>query len=76
MDLVIRRYVWDIIEVLKKGCVIVLIIYFMEEVDILGDCVVIMVWGKFCCIGILIYLKIKFGVGYFVNVSVRREDGL
>lgn len=61
---------WDIIEVFKKGCVIVLMMYLMEEVDILGDCVVIMVRGKLWCIGMLIYLKMKFGVGYFVNVSV------
>lgn len=68
MDLVMWRYVWDIIESVKKGRVIVLIIYFMEEVDVLGDRVGIMVKGRFRCIGIFIRLKLRFGIGFIVNL--------
>lgn len=76
MDPVTRRHVWDIIEASKKGRAIVLTTHSMEEADILGDRVAIMARGKLRCIGTPIHLKTKFGAGYLVNVSVRREDGL
>lgn len=76
MDPVTRRHVWDIIEASKKGRAIVLTTHSMEEADILGDRVAIMARGKLRCIGTPIHLKTKFGAGYLVNVSVRREDGM
>lgn len=76
MDPVTRRHVWDIIEESKKGRAIVLTTHSMEEADILGDRVAIMARGKLRCIGTPIHLKTRFGAGYRVNVSVRKEDGV
>lgn len=39
--------------------------YFMDEVDLLGDCIVIVLNGKFWCVGFLFFLKSYFGDGYY-----------
>ena len=43
MDPISRRATWDIIEAAKKGRAIVLTTHSMEEADILGDRIAIMV---------------------------------
>ncbi|KAL2613565.1 hypothetical protein R1flu_025257 [Riccia fluitans] len=74
MDPVTRRHVWDIIEASKKGRAIVLTTHSMEEADILGDRIAIMARGRLRCIGTSIHLKTRFGAGYIVNVSVRKDS--
>jgi len=73
MDPVTRRYVWDIIEDAKKGRAIVLTTHSMEEADILSDRIAIMARGKLRCIGTSVRLKSRFGSGFVVNVSVKKE---
>jgi ABC-type multidrug transport system ATPase subunit len=73
MDPVTRRYVWDIIEEAKKGRAIVLTTHSMEEADILSDRIAIMARGKLRCIGTSVRLKSRFGSGFVVNVSVKKE---
>ncbi|KAI9174773.1 hypothetical protein LWI28_022515 [Acer negundo] len=69
MDPITRRYVWDVIEVAKKGRAIILTTHSMEEADILGDRIAIMAKGRVRCIGTSIRLKSKFGAGFIANVS-------
>lgn len=38
----------------------------MDEVDIFGDRIVIMVEGNIKCCGFLFFLKNKYGVGYYM----------
>ena len=45
MDPVSRRQVWDLIEKVKKGRVVILTTHSMEEADILGDRIGIMAEG-------------------------------
>lgn len=73
MDPVTRRYVWDIIEHMKKDRAIVLTTHSMEEADILSDRIAIMARGKLRCIGTSVRLKSRFGTGFVVNVSVQKE---
>lgn len=47
--------------------------YFMDEVDLLGDCIVIILNGKFCCVGLLFFLKGYFGDGYYF-ILVKKCD--
>ncbi|EXB20714.1 ABC transporter A family member 2 [Morus notabilis] len=68
MDPITRRHVWDIIEDAKKGRAIVLTTHSMEEADILGDRIGIMVKGMLRCIGTSIRLKSRFGAGFIANV--------
>ena len=43
IDPIIKSRVWDIIEDAKKGCTIVLISHSMEEAELLGDRIGIMI---------------------------------
>lgn len=46
----------------------------MEEADLLGDRIAIMVYGKIRCIGNNLHLKNKFGTGYSINLVVNPEN--
>src|SRR5690348_7916232 len=70
MDPVSRRQVWNLIERVKHGRVIVLTTHSMEEADILGDRIAIMRNGKLSTIGSSIFLKNKFGSGYKLSITV------
>jgi len=63
-----RRHVWNMIEKVKKGRVIILTTHSMEEADVLGDQIAIMVSGKLKCIGSALHLKSKFGTGYKIRI--------
>jgi ABC-type multidrug transport system ATPase subunit len=69
MDPISRRAVWDIIQEAKQGRAIVLTTHSMEEADVLGDRIAIMVRGKLRAIGSSIRLKHKFGSGYQVSLA-------
>ena len=73
MDPVSRRQVWELINELKKGRVIMLTTHSMEEADVLADRIAIMAHGKLRCIGNSLHLKSKFGDGYRVNISTTDE---
>jgi len=74
MDPVSRREVWDIIERAKKGRVVILTTHSMEEADTLSDTIAIMANGQLQCIGSAIHLKKKFGSGYQITVTVKRNS--
>jgi len=46
----------------------------MEEADILGDRIGIMVRGKLRCVGSSLRLKSRFGSGYRVSVRIQAGD--
>ncbi len=48
----------------------------MEEADILGDRIGIMVRGKLRCIGSSLRLKSRFGSGYRVSVRIEGKDNI
>ena len=70
MDPVSRRHVWDLITSIKQTCAIVLTTHSMEEADILGDRIGIMVQGQLQCLGSPIHLKQKFGSGYCLSIRL------
>lgn len=51
----------------------ILTTHFMEEADILGDRIAIMVNGDAECCGTSMYLKQKFGVGYNLIVEKTQQ---
>jgi len=63
-----RRHVWNMIGRVKKGRVIILTTHSMEEADVLGDQIAIMVSGGLKCIGSSLHLKTKFGTGYKIRL--------
>ncbi|XP_012587102.1 PREDICTED: ATP-binding cassette sub-family A member 3-like [Condylura cristata] len=66
MDPVSRRATWDIIQNYKQDRTILLTTHQMEEADILGDRIAIMVKGSLKCCGSAVFLKKIYGVGYHI----------
>jgi|Transcript_31052 ATP-binding cassette subfamily A (ABC1) protein 3 len=67
MDLGARRNLWDMLKSYKKDKIIILTTHYMDEADVLGDRIGIMVRGELKCIGSSLFLKNRFGLGYKIT---------
>jgi len=79
MDLGARRNLWDMLKSYKKDRIIILTTHYMDEADVLGDRIGIMVRGELKCIGSSLFLKNRFGIGYkltFVKKSRKANPKL
>jgi ABC-type multidrug transport system ATPase subunit len=72
MDPKSRRSIWDMIQRIKaeQEMVIVLTTHFMDEADILGDRIGIMHSGALKCSGSSLFLKLHFGIGYRLRLTL------
>lgn len=52
---------------------IIMSTHHMDEADILGDRIAIISHGKLCCCGSSLFLKTKFGSGYYLTLV--KDDG-
>jgi ATP-binding cassette subfamily A (ABC1) protein 3 len=52
----------------KKDRIVLITTHYMDEADILGDRIGIMVNGKLKCLGSSMFLKNKIGVGYNLTI--------
>lgn len=68
MDPVSRRQVWSLIQKMKSQRYVILTTHAMEEADVLGDRIAVIVDGEFKCIGTPLYLKNNFGNGYRITL--------
>uniref|UniRef100_A0A8C8UED2 ATP-binding cassette, sub-family A member 16 n=1 Tax=Peromyscus maniculatus bairdii TaxID=230844 RepID=A0A8C8UED2_PERMB len=64
MDPMSRRATWDILQHYKFNRTILLTTHYMDEADILGDRIAIMVRGTLHCCGSSVFLKQIYGAGY------------
>uniref|UniRef100_A0A4W2G873 ATP-binding cassette sub-family A member 3-like n=1 Tax=Bos indicus x Bos taurus TaxID=30522 RepID=A0A4W2G873_BOBOX len=71
MDPFSRRATWDILQQFKHDRTILLTTHYMDEADILGDRIAIMVKGTLQCCGSSIFLKKTYGAGY--HIVMERE---
>uniref|UniRef100_A0A8D1N4T6 ABC transporter domain-containing protein n=1 Tax=Sus scrofa TaxID=9823 RepID=A0A8D1N4T6_PIG len=71
MDPVSRRATWDVLQQFKHKRTILLTSHYMDEADILGDRIAIMVKGTLQCCGSSIFLKKIYGAGY--HIVIERE---
>jgi ABC-type multidrug transport system ATPase subunit len=74
MDPIVRRKLWNMIELAKKTCAIVLTTHSMEEADILGDRISILTKGRIRCIGSSLRLKQRFGAGYRLAFTAAEDQ--
>uniref|UniRef100_A0A8C0W8G0 ABC transporter domain-containing protein n=1 Tax=Castor canadensis TaxID=51338 RepID=A0A8C0W8G0_CASCN len=65
MDPVSRRVTWELLQHYKKNRAILLTTHYMDEADILGDRVAIMVRGTLQCCGSSVFLKQIYGLSPF-----------
>ncbi|KAL4686019.1 hypothetical protein H8959_001616, partial [Pygathrix nigripes] len=73
MDPVSRRVTWELLQHFKLDRTILLTTHYMDEADVLGDRIAIMVKGSVRCCGSSIFLKKIYGVGYRI-VMVKTPD--
>ncbi|CAH6793032.1 Abca16 [Phodopus roborovskii] len=66
MDPMSRRATWDILQHYKCNRTILLTTHYMDEADILGDRIAIMVRGTLHCCGSSVFLKQIYGAGYCI----------
>ncbi|KAG8513504.1 LOW QUALITY PROTEIN: ATP-binding cassette sub-family A member 3 [Galemys pyrenaicus] len=64
MDLLSRRTTWNLLQSYKQDRTILLTTHNMDEADVLGDRIAIMVKGSLQCCGSSVFLKNTYGVGY------------
>ena len=69
MDPTARRETWDIIRQVKEDKIIILTTHYMDEAEVLADRVAIISGGSLQCCGSPLFLKKKFGQGYFIEVN-------
>ncbi|XP_052030926.1 phospholipid-transporting ATPase ABCA3-like [Apodemus sylvaticus] len=63
MDPASRKSTWDILQTCKPNRTILLTTHYMDEADVLGDRIAIMVRGTLRCCGSSVFLKRLYGVG-------------
>ncbi|XP_006914256.2 ATP-binding cassette sub-family A member 17 [Pteropus alecto] len=73
MDAISRRAIWDLLQQQKSDRTILLTTHFMDEADLLGDRIAIMAKGELQCCGSSLFLKQKYGAGYYVTL-VKKPD--
>nr|XP_042138721.1 phospholipid-transporting ATPase ABCA3-like isoform X4 [Peromyscus maniculatus bairdii] len=66
MDPASRRATWDLLQAYKQDRIILLTTHYMDEADMLGDRIAIMVQGTLRCCGSSVFLKRQYGIGYHV----------
>lgn len=74
MDLGARRSLWDMLKSYKKDRIIILTTHHMDEADVLGDRIGIMVQGQLKCIGSPLFLKNRFGIGYRITFVKKSKN--
>ncbi|XP_035826205.1 ATP-binding cassette sub-family A member 7 [Aplysia californica] len=67
-----RRAIWELLLKFKKDRTIILSTHHMDEADVLGDRIAIISHGKLCAVGSSLFLKNRFGSGYYLTLA--RED--
>ncbi|XP_032182961.1 ATP-binding cassette sub-family A member 17-like isoform X2 [Mustela erminea] len=68
MDALSRRAIWDLLQQHKSDRTVLLTTHFMDEADLLGDRVAIMAKGELQCCGSSMFLKWKYGGGYYMTL--------
>jgi ABC-type multidrug transport system ATPase subunit len=67
LDPVNKRFIWTMIQNIKKDKSVILTTHSMEEADFLSDRVGVIVEGNFRCIGTPLELKTTYGSGYLLT---------
>lgn len=69
-----RRSIWDLLIKYKQGRSIILTTHFMDEADLLGDRIAIINNGRLVCVGSSLFLRARFGNGYYLTLVREDED--
>ncbi|XP_064476871.1 retinal-specific phospholipid-transporting ATPase ABCA4-like [Ornithodoros turicata] len=64
-----RRDMWELLLKNRRNCAIFLTTQYLDEADILGDRIAIMVNGRIRCCGTSAFLKQRYGTGYHMQIN-------
>lgn len=71
MDAMSRRVIWEILQRIKgDGRSLVLTTHHLDEAEILADRIAIMAAGKLLACGQSDYIKLNFGEGYQLSLTI------
>ncbi len=70
-----RRSIWDLLIRYKADRTIILTTHFMDEADLLGDRIAIINSGRLVCVGSSLFLRLRFGSGYYLTLVKDEDDG-
>jgi ATP-binding cassette subfamily A (ABC1) protein 3 len=70
MDPTARKQIGEILNKFKKDRTILLTTHYMDEADSLADRIVILVKGRVICNGSSEFLKMRFGTGFLLTVTL------
>ncbi|XP_017855043.1 ATP-binding cassette sub-family A member 9 isoform X2 [Drosophila busckii] len=76
LDIESRRELWDILLALRKEKAILVTTHYMEEAEVLGDTICILVDGQLKANGSPLELKRKSGCGYFLKLQAHETKFL
>lgn len=68
-----RRGIWNLLIKHKAERTIIMSTHFMDEADLLGDRIAIINNGKLVCVGSSLFLRSKYGNGYYLTLVI--DDG-
>ncbi|XP_077445156.1 phospholipid-transporting ATPase ABCA1 isoform X1 [Stigmatopora argus] len=68
-----RRGIWELLLKYKQGRTIILCTHHMDEADILGDRIAMVAHGRLRCCGSSLFLKKRFGRGYYLTLVQEQE---
>jgi ABC-type multidrug transport system ATPase subunit len=79
MDPQARKLLWAVLQRRREttagiGRTTILATHFMDEAEILGDRIAILSHGKLRCAGSSLFLKNRFGLGYYLHLEKSRAD--
>ncbi|GFT33344.1 phospholipid-transporting ATPase ABCA1 [Nephila pilipes] len=63
-----RRSIWELLLKYKAGRTVILTTHHMDEADLLGDRIAVIANGKLRCCGSSLFLKTRFGNGYYLTL--------
>ncbi|CAL1298938.1 unnamed protein product [Larinioides sclopetarius] len=63
-----RRSIWELLLKYKEGRTVILTTHHMDEADLLGDRIAVIANGKLRCCGSSLFLKTRFGNGYYLTL--------
>jgi ABC-type multidrug transport system ATPase subunit len=70
LDPVNKRFIWKMVQKMKKNKSVILTTHSMEEADFLSDRIGVIVEGRFKCIGSPLELKKMFGGSYLLTFGM------
>ena len=72
VDVYSQRFLWDMIRNFRRNRCVIITTQSMMEADLLADRKLIMSHGKLRCAGTSLFLKHRFGLGYYLTMAVKK----